>query len=135
MAVVVASFPSADTINLQKATKVEGFAAGTIPDFSAVHIYNYGAIALSLGAAADADGAVIGVVPRDALVGEPVTAYGIGTVFQWDSLGSLTPGQQLFLAVAGGLDTVTTTGDVTGKFVAVSTTDVMLIALQGIGGQ
>ena len=134
MTVVVASNPSADTINLSKGTKVEGFAAEAIPALSAVHIDSAGAIALSLGAAADAAGAIVGVVPRDAITGEPVTAYGVGTVYQWDSTGSLTPGQQLFLAVAGGIDDVATTGDVTGHFVAISTTDVMLIALQSIGG-
>lgn len=136
MAVVASSNPGADNINAQKTAKVEGFVGSgeTLPALSAGYFQADGSIALSLGAAANAAGAVHGVCLRTAETGEPVTLYGAGTVFQWTDAGSLTPGAQYFLGAAGGVDDAATLGDSTGVFVAISNTDLMLIKLQGIGG-
>ena len=86
MAGVASSNPGADNVNAQKSTKVEAFVATgeTLPALSACYIDSDGAVALSLGAAADAAGAIHGVCMRTAVAGEPVTLYGVGTCFSMD---------------------------------------------------
>jgi len=135
MTAVVSSNPGADNINAQKSTKVEGFAAATIGALVACRVNSAGAIVPSDGTLADAAAAVHGVSLRQANSGEPVSIYGIGTVFQWTSAGTLTPGAAYFVLgdAAGGVDDSATTGDSTGVFVAVSTTDLMLVKLQTVG--
>ncbi len=135
MTAVVASNPSIDAVTAQKSGVISDVIAGeTIPACVAVRIDDSTALVVaSLGAAEDIASAVHGICPRAALINEPVAIYGVGTRFQWDSTGSLVPGAQYFLGATGGVDDTTTAGDEGGIFIAVSTKDLVLIALLGIG--
>ena len=137
MAVVAANKPSMGGVSGQKATVVSGnkFLGGAVPNACmAGRIDGSGNIVISLGAAANDAGAVHGIIPRSGIAGEPGALYGVGTVFTWDASGGLTPGNRYYLAAAGGVDDASTLGDTTGIFVAVSTTELMLVQLKGIGG-
>lgn len=136
MTAVVASNPSMDGVTAQKAGVISDLkAGGTIAPLVACVIEADGDVVPSNATAATLPGAIHGVIPRGAVVGEPVALYGVGTRFQWDDTGGLTPGAQYFVLAnaAGGIDDTATVGDTLGAFIAVSTTDLVLIRLQGVG--
>lgn len=75
------------------------------------------------GAAVNAAAKIDGFSGRNAKAGQALTIYGKGTRFRWGS--ALTPAQDLFLdAVAGGLNTVATTGGLVAIARAINDTDI-----------
>jgi hypothetical protein len=79
--------------------------------------------------ALDEKAQLIGLCPRAANAGEPVTLFGESTVFKYSD-GLLTPGARYFLDVAanaGGLNTVATTGDPVGKVQAISASSMRIV--------
>lgn len=135
MATVASSNPGVDTITARKATHISDLVAGeNLGACEACYIDSDGTVKKSLGAAANAAGAVLGIVSRAALAGEVVTLHGVGTRFQWTDAGSLTPGAPYYVAAAGGIDNATQLGDTTGCFVAADVNDLVLIKLQSVGG-
>lgn len=86
-----------------------------------------GKIYMGNGTAANEAAEIAGFTPRAYQAGEPVTLFGLGTRFRYGS--GLTPGDVYFLAAtAGRLDSVPTTGDSNGMAIAVSATDIVVIA-------
>lgn len=127
--------PGVDTITAQKATVISDLVAGeALRQCVACVIEADGQVAETLAAAANAAAAIHGITPRAAAAGEPVTLLGVGTRFQYDGDGGLTPGAAYFVGATGGIDDATALGDVTGAFVAVSATDLVLIKVTPVGG-
>ena len=94
-----------------------------------VQLKSDGKIWLANGSAADANAMIVGMVPRDYQVGEPVTVFTAGAQFRYAASG-LVMGAKLYLGTtAGRLDTAATTGDLVtnGTAQAISATDIRLI--------
>lgn len=85
-----------------------------------------------------ADGAALattefmGISPRAGVASEPMTVFGVGTVFSYSgtkSAGTLTPGNRYYVSdTAGEIDDAATTGDPNGVFRAINTHELMVIA-------
>lgn len=76
----------------------------------------------------------VGICPRAALAGQPVTLYGYGTRMRYAASG-LTPGDILYAAAtAGRLDTAATVGDTLGTVQVLTATDVRVVRTRVQGG-
>lgn len=72
-----------------------------------------GLVYMSNGTAADEAAKIDGWTGKSYLVGEPVSLFGVGSLFEYGT--GLTPGATLYIgATAGRLDTAPTTGDAVG---------------------
>lgn len=132
MAVVAkSSRASMDATTGMIAPQISGLIAGAaIPLLSLCYIKGAdGKVYPCDATAADEKALVAGICPRAANAGEPVTLFGLGTVFKYsDAL--LTPGARYYVDVAanaGGLNTVATTGDAVGKVQAITTSACRLV--------
>lgn len=132
MAVVVKSArASMDATTGMIAPQISGLIAGAaIPALAFCYIdATTGKVFPTDATALDQKAQLAGVCPRAANIGEPVTLFGLGTVIKYsDTL--LTPGTRYFLDIAanaGGLNTVATTGDPSGKVQAISTSAVRIV--------
>lgn len=117
---------SGDTNQLKKCPHITGLMTGEAIDGGAPCYIDSttGSIFMCDGTAADQKAVIAGWAPRDAILGEPLTLFGIGARFSYSS-GTLTPGQKLYLGTTKGrLDTAATTGDAVGAAQAVNTTDI-----------
>lgn len=82
---------------------------------------------------AKATAVVAGFTAQAVPSGDPVTLYGIGSIFTYDSAGGLTKGQRLYVsATAGRLDAAATTGDTEGVALALTTQLIVVTRLGGI---
>lgn len=94
-----------------------------------VYLGTDGKVYNALGAAANAAAVLFGWSFGAAAIGEPCDIYqGVGTLAKYAD-ETLTPGQKLFLAAAGGLDTAATTGDAVGIAQAVDPSTIRLTRL------
>lgn len=116
------------------AVKDGPYVAGEALDAAApCYIKSDGKVWMSNGTGANAAGAVHGWTAEAVAVGDPVTLFGLGVVFDYAT--GLTPGAILYTgATAGRLDGSATTGDTTGIAVAVSATKIKTIAFKAVGG-
>jgi len=75
----------------------------------------------------------MGFTPRQYASGEPVTLFGEGAIFQFNS--SLTIGGKLYISntSAGMLDTAATLGDKAGVAVAINAKDIIVVRADGRG--
>lgn len=89
-----------------------------------VYLHTDGKVYIGLGAAANAAAVLFGWTTRGARAGQPVTlAQGVGMCGKYAD-ETLTPGQKLYLAAAGGLDTVAQTGDAVGIAQAIDASEI-----------
>jgi len=118
-----------DIVTAQKAPQISGLLAAEDLDIAApCHVNSSGTVEMSNATAANADAKVQGFTARAVKSGQPVTLFGIGTRFRYASSG-LTPGNTYYLgATDGRIDDGATTGDSTGIAVAVSATDLIVMA-------
>jgi hypothetical protein len=131
MATVARSGASYDASTSAFCLHIAGLLAGeAISAGDALYIKSDGKLWKSNGTAATAPAAFIGLAAGDADSGEAVTAYGVGSRWRYDKAGSLTPGAKYYVsATAGRLDTAATTGGTVAVAEAVSTKDIILIAV------
>lgn len=124
-----ASDANMDMTTGSKIPTITGVLAAEDLDIAApCHINSSGTVEMSNATAANADAKVQGFTPRAVKSGQPVTLFGPGTRFRYAASG-LTPGNTLYLgATDGRLDDGATTGDSTGVAVAVSATDIVVMA-------
>lgn len=88
---------------------------------------------MSNGTALNEAAEFVGICPRAAKAGEPVTLFGLGTRFRLASSG-LTPGNILYIgATAGRYDTAVTTGDNEGVVQVLTNTDVRVVRTKVAG--
>jgi hypothetical protein len=114
---------SVDTSQAEHAPSIVGLIAGaTLPALCPCRINADGTV----GIAAGTDN-IAGVTPRDALAGEPITLYGVGTRARFGD--GMTPGTLLYVGTGGDLYTSTAVGEGTGAAVALVVTpqDIMVI--------
>jgi hypothetical protein len=76
------------------------------------------------GVAANEAAKFDGFTPRAGVAGQAITLFGIGARFHYAASAGLTPGQDLFIASGGGLDTAATTGGVRAIARAIDDTDI-----------
>lgn len=89
------------------------------------HIHTDGTVLMSNGTAANADAVVHGFTGKAYVVGEPVTLFQEGAVFEYAT--GMTPGQTLYLGTTDGrLDTAATTGDPDGIAFALDAKRIMV---------
>lgn len=120
--------PSVDTSTAQFAPQIPDLIAGEDIDAGACCYIKSsdGKVYMSNGTAANEAAEFIGMSPRAAKLGEPVTVFGIGTRFRYGT--GLTPGDKYFVAAtAGRLDTAATTGGTVAVARAVTAQDVVII--------
>lgn len=132
MADVTRTNPSLDAATGQFADQISGLVCGEdIAAGDACYIKGAdGAIYKANGTAADEKAKCAGFAPKAAKSGEPLTLYGPGARFQYDSAAGLTPGKPLFIsATAGALGDAATTGGTVPVAKAITTTDIVVIAL------
>lgn len=131
------SSASADPMTAQWAPQIADLVAGDDLAIGACcYIDSAGLVQLCDATAADVKGSFHGCPGRTVLTGQPVTLFGPGTRFLYDSAAGLTKGAQLFLDVLGTGSLIDTaqTGDSTGVAVALNTTDIMITNYKLIGG-
>lgn len=106
---------SVETGSAQRAPQVLGIALSAIDAGAPCYIDGTtGQIAMCNATAANALAVVAGVAARAANAGEPVTLYGVGSIWHYSD-ADLTAGAILYVAAtAGRLDTAATTGDAVG---------------------
>lgn len=111
------------------AQQLTGLIAGEDLDAAAPCYINStdGLVYMSTGAAANEAAEFVGMTPRAAKEGEPVTLFGLGARFRYSD-GGLTPGDKYFIgATAGRLDTAATTGGTVAIARAVTANDIVII--------
>lgn len=115
--------PSLSSLLLSPENKISGLLAGeAIGPGDPCYVKNDGKVWKSLGAGVNAAAKVRGYALAAAQVGEAVTLMRQGE----QRYGSgLTPGADVFLAVAGGFDTAATTGGTAPIGYAIDTTRIM----------
>jgi hypothetical protein len=114
---------SVDTSQSEHAPSIVGLIAGaTLPALCPCAINADGTVRVAAGTDNFA-----GVTPRDALAGEPITLYGVGTRGRFGD--GMTPGTLLYIGAGGDLYTSTAVGEGTGAAVALVITpqDVMIV--------
>ncbi len=123
--------PSLDGSTGQFADQISGLLCGEdIAAGDACCIKSDGLIYKADGSAADQLAKFAGLAPKAAKSGEPLTLYGPGARFGYDSEAGLTPGVPLFVSVtAGALADAASTGGTAPVAKAISTTDIVIIAL------
>jgi hypothetical protein len=131
MATVTRSGASYDASTTVFALHLAGLLAGeALSAGDACYIKSDGKVWKSNGTAVNAAAAFIGLAAGDTDSGEAVTVVGIGSRWKYDKAGSLTPGAKYYVsATAGRLDTAATTGGLVAVAEAVSTKDIILIAV------
>jgi hypothetical protein len=130
MAVIVKSAKAnLDATTGMIAPQVSGLIAGELLEaVSACRIHTDGKVYMSDASAADAEANFRGFVARKTRVGEPVTLYGLGTVFKYAD-GTLTPGASVFMGAADNqLDTVAQAGRAGAIAQAISTSNIVVVA-------
>lgn len=89
-----------------------------------------GLVYMANATAADEKAVLAGFSPRSAKAGQPITLFGVGARFHYDSAGDLTPGELLYIgATKGRLDTDFTVGCETPVARAITTTDIQVVAM------
>lgn len=105
---------SVETGSAQRAPQVIGIAGADIALAAACYIVSTGKIEMTDGTAADVKAKFAGFAARDAKAGEPVTLYGLGSIWHYLDVAA-TPGTIYYIAAtAGRLDTAASTGDSVG---------------------
>jgi hypothetical protein len=101
-----------------------GITAGEALDGGApCYIHSDGKAYMSNGTADNAAAAVSGWCPQAVAIGQPVTLFPAGVLFEYGT--DLTPGAILYVgATKGRLDAAATTGDATGVARCVSATHI-----------
>lgn len=121
--------PSIDSIQGVKAPYLSALVAGEPLDaLAACYIKSDGTVWMSDGTSDNAAAKCHGFTPTSYASGAPVSIYGPGTRAEYGS--GLTPGAPLYVAAtAGRLDDAPTTGGLAPVAVAVSATEIVVIAL------
>lgn len=120
---------SIDAIQGTKAPYISALVANEALDALAPCVIDAdGGVSMSDGTSNNAAAKCHGFTPKAYGAGEAVTLYGPGTRAEYGS--GLTPGAPLYVAAtAGRLDTAATTGGLAPVAVAVSATEIVVVAL------
>ena len=127
---------NAEATSLLRATQISGSAlrAGEALDACAPCYIKVadGLVYMCVGDA-KATAVVAGFTAQAVASGDPVTLWGVGTLFLYDNAGGLDAGDRLYVsATAGRLDDAATTGDTEGVALAVTSKLVTVTRLGGI---
>jgi hypothetical protein len=122
--------------------QIAGLLAGeNIAQLDLVYIKNDGSVWRATAAVLNAAAHAIGISPRDANTGEPVTIFtGPGIQARYADASTFTPGAILYLAeTAGGLSTTPTTADAVGVAQAIDDMNIRITtslgaAVAGVAG-
>lgn len=125
--VVKSANASVDASTAMVAGQVSGLIAGEdIAILDVCYLKSDGKVWRATAAAANAAAVPLGIAPRAAKSGQPITVYGISTVAKYsDAL--LTPGAKLYIGeTAGRLSSIATTGDAVGIAQAIDDSNIRI---------
>lgn len=134
MTLIASSNPSIEAVSAVIIPPIVAIMAEDIDPLAPCLLNSDGEIEMSNGTTVGATSAFIGVAARGGLAGQPGSLYGVGTQFEWDDQGGLTPGAPYFIGTTDGtIDDTATTADNLGSFMAITAKVLVVTAIRNLG--